>query len=914
MCEISEQLMLEQSDEIFLECLKSAGKVFHGHSYLWSMMKKSSVSRIAKAYVFSHSVLCLGKMNQNPISNTFLGTTVGMVQRFITIQNTGHNRRRTDGIRVEYFPRIHYIAARPRSPKVHEQNGRTRTIPRANYLRVDVQMTSCGEIRTMKRNVLLIPHLCLDSQKDFQQDVGHSSDPGQKQSGTPLTKKDREENGIESLNWWWSNSESGHPVFQATSPLSRGTLKSNVGGKLSIHFCADGVTIVTVFRTVISVNQLSIYGAFSDLCEEYSICQTSTGRLVVAEQSDPFFAPADLLMMTPTSSIEILAQENLSQQHKERVENLPQPDQLKNFCTDARFLKTVEVGQCFMTKHTDEFLQFAEPVTCREYTLPRDEKSTDPKGWIQGNTKVGPVLEVTTSYLQGKHGVEIRIERQFSLVDQNFSWPEQIGHRLDRQEVRRQRAGEQRSPQQLHQELHSHRHRNAIRPQVVTSVLFHAFGHSLASLLLPLFFLSRAAYFNIHHIAQFALARHRQISELPSSESSRGKNGPRCRQLPHPRYLWTWCARNLQSNSAEHISGGGAEVPDGRRWAVRRSVLVAVPALSARIQLQSLWKKTATCPQEDLVAERRVLVIRIHNHPTPCACMVFSVSTLLSTNCKTHLHVVQVPEKHAWTSVAIHSPHMLTHWTVDGTRAWENVSCRTMFACYTNSFDMFVCVCTLQQWRHQVGAISPPPKTVLSVGRYWLPSCANIFLLAGTRWRRSTISTRGRCDQGACRTRIAGKRRRQNCRRGAWAGRQAETGRGWLPYDAKSRNAWGVEWRSHLPVRSSLSDWLRWYRVDMCPRALAKGGVDRSHQHPLHSFTFSAVHLCTRNRPWYCGDDDLIAWLKKRAVSQVLVHDACANAAQQDQMTCAPQRSPNPSPLLKLWLRWMISIHMCICL
>ena len=45
-----------------------------------------------------------------------------------------------------------------------------------------------------------------------------------------------------------------------------------------------------------------------------------------------------------------------------------------------------------MTKHTDEFLQFAEPVTCREYTLPRDDKSTDPKGWIQGNTKIGPVL------------------------------------------------------------------------------------------------------------------------------------------------------------------------------------------------------------------------------------------------------------------------------------------------------------------------------------------------------------------------------------------------------------------------------------------------------------------------------------------------------------------------------------------
>ena len=36
---------------------------------------------------------------------------------------------------------------------------------------------------TMIWNVLLIPHLCLYSQKDFQQDVGHSSDLDQRQSG-----------------------------------------------------------------------------------------------------------------------------------------------------------------------------------------------------------------------------------------------------------------------------------------------------------------------------------------------------------------------------------------------------------------------------------------------------------------------------------------------------------------------------------------------------------------------------------------------------------------------------------------------------------------------------------------------------------------------------------------------------------
>ena len=70
-------------------------------------------------------------------------------------------------------------------------------------------------------------------------------------------------------------------------------------------------------------------------------------------------------------------------------------------CADAGFLTTVDVGQYFMTEDTEKISQFTEPVTCREYILPRDEKSFDPKGWIRGNTKIGPVLEVTTSYLQG---------------------------------------------------------------------------------------------------------------------------------------------------------------------------------------------------------------------------------------------------------------------------------------------------------------------------------------------------------------------------------------------------------------------------------------------------------------------------------------------------------------------------------
>ena len=67
-----------------------------------------------------------------------------------------------------------------------------------------------------------------------------------------------------------------------------------------------------------------------------------------------------------------------------------------------------EVGQYFVTKGTGSLRQFRS-VACREYTLPRDDPASAAKGWIQGNMRIGPVLEVTTSFQHFKYGIEIRI-------------------------------------------------------------------------------------------------------------------------------------------------------------------------------------------------------------------------------------------------------------------------------------------------------------------------------------------------------------------------------------------------------------------------------------------------------------------------------------------------------------------------
>ena len=119
-------------------------------------------------------------------------------------------------------------------------------------------------------------------------------------------------------------------------------------------------------------------------------------------------------------------QDLLLQQYGERIEKLSQQNKLSKFCMDAEvskfcmdagFLNVVEIGQYFLTKDNGEPF---DAMACREYTLPRNDGSSQPKRWIQGNTKIGPVLEVTTSCLYGKHGVEIRI---WSLSEDNtHSW------------------------------------------------------------------------------------------------------------------------------------------------------------------------------------------------------------------------------------------------------------------------------------------------------------------------------------------------------------------------------------------------------------------------------------------------------------------------------------------------------------
>ena len=211
--------------------------------------------------------------------------------------------------------------------------------------------------------------------------------------------------------------ESGHPTFRATTPLSRGILKSKGRGKLSIHFAADQDTIDTIYRIILSDNQLSVYGTVAAVCEEFEGHQDRSGEPeIMMGQS---IVLGEVKAEAPLHNENPMNDQIIWQQYIQQVESLSPENKVSKFCKEAGFMRVVEVGQYFVTKDTGDFRQF-QSVACREYTLPRDDSGSQPKGWIQGNMRIGPVLEVTTSFQHFKYGIEIRIESVNQ--DNSHSW------------------------------------------------------------------------------------------------------------------------------------------------------------------------------------------------------------------------------------------------------------------------------------------------------------------------------------------------------------------------------------------------------------------------------------------------------------------------------------------------------------
>ena len=208
-------------------------------------------------------------------------------------------------------------------------------------------------------------------------------------------------------------SRSGHPIFRASSAFERGELKSKGHDKKSIHFNGSDENIELLLRTVISANQLSVYGAIADLCRELSEDSRASEKPEAHDHMETMDIPTEPSIADPHTD-EKRQGETWCKTVSADSNKCPTTRRYPN-----KGLKTVEIGQYFFTLDTEEGPHDMEHL-CRECTMPRNEKKTRAEGWILKNTRIGPVLDITICFHQDRYSIEIMVESLFP--DRTASW------------------------------------------------------------------------------------------------------------------------------------------------------------------------------------------------------------------------------------------------------------------------------------------------------------------------------------------------------------------------------------------------------------------------------------------------------------------------------------------------------------
>ena len=231
-----------------------------------------------KVYVFSDSVLCFGKIHQHPESNEAWKKRIEGI-------TTDKSYRDYDGINGEptefvwnIFPGFTTLQPCDKISDLLSSMGQTPETFTGRIIFMSMFNDISCDRKGNKEECLAYVKVVSILAKKFGIGQWSFVCPGSEKKWYSM-----EENSPPGI---WDHiadkmlvefAESGCPIFRATTPLSRGILKSKGHGKLSIHFTADYPTIETIFRIIISANQLSIYGAVANKCEEFETHQDRSG-------------------------------------------------------------------------------------------------------------------------------------------------------------------------------------------------------------------------------------------------------------------------------------------------------------------------------------------------------------------------------------------------------------------------------------------------------------------------------------------------------------------------------------------------------------------------------------------------------------------------------------------------------------
>ena len=158
----------------------------------------------------------------------------------------------------------------------------------------------------------------------------------------------------------------------------------------SIHFNGSDETVELLLRTIISFSQLSVYGAVPDLCGEWARDSSSAGKPAANGNLGSMVIPTEFPAANPISQTDADVQGSLLREYDQKFAELPEQQKLTKLCSNAGFSKIIGKGQFFIT--LDEEGPDEMKTSYREYSLLRSDESPRVRGWIRGNTKIGPAL------------------------------------------------------------------------------------------------------------------------------------------------------------------------------------------------------------------------------------------------------------------------------------------------------------------------------------------------------------------------------------------------------------------------------------------------------------------------------------------------------------------------------------------
>ena len=133
--------------------------------------------------------------------------------------------------------------------------------------------------------------------------------------------------------------ESGHNAFRATSALERGELKSKGKEIKSIHFNGSDETVEWIHRTVISVSQLSVYGAVANMCGELARDSSCAGRRRAAGNLESMVMKTNLPAANPIAQTDAEVQGKLLREFEQKFAERPEQQKLTKLCSNAGFFE-----------------------------------------------------------------------------------------------------------------------------------------------------------------------------------------------------------------------------------------------------------------------------------------------------------------------------------------------------------------------------------------------------------------------------------------------------------------------------------------------------------------------------------------------------------------------------------------------